>query len=129
MARKLQIKRGLKKDMPTLAEGELGFAKDEKKVYIGTGTENVPVTLKPEYAKLTMLASKWDKTTSKYSFEAEYPSDKYDIEVGPSDDATAEQMQAYGAALIPINSTANVAVAKGEIPTVDIPLVIKAVRK
>ena len=43
MARKLQIKRGLKKDMPTLAEGELGFAIDEKSVYIGTGTENIPV--------------------------------------------------------------------------------------
>lgn len=44
MARKLQIKRGLKKDMPTLAEGELGFAIDEKKVYIGTGSENVSVS-------------------------------------------------------------------------------------
>ena len=43
MARKLQIKRGKKANMPTLAEGELGFATDEKSVYIGTGTENVPV--------------------------------------------------------------------------------------
>lgn len=44
MARKLQIKRGQKKDMPQLAEGELGFAIDEKKVYIGTGSENVSVS-------------------------------------------------------------------------------------
>lgn len=43
MARKLQIKRGKKANMPTLAEGELGFATDEKSVYIGTGTENVSV--------------------------------------------------------------------------------------
>lgn len=45
MARKLQIKRGLKKNMPALAEGEMGFATDEKKVYVGTGTENVPVSI------------------------------------------------------------------------------------
>lgn len=44
MARKLQIKRGQKKDMPQLAEGELGFAIDEKKIYIGTGSENVSVS-------------------------------------------------------------------------------------
>lgn len=44
MARKLQIKRGQKKDMPQLAEGELGFALDEEAVYIGTGTKNVPIS-------------------------------------------------------------------------------------
>ena len=44
MARKLQIKLGRKANMPALAEGELGFATDEKKVYIGTGSENVPVS-------------------------------------------------------------------------------------
>lgn len=45
MARKLQIKRGQKANMPTLAEGELGFTTDEKKVYIGTGSENIPVSV------------------------------------------------------------------------------------
>lgn len=84
---------------------------------------------KATYTETVMLASKWNKTTSTYSFEDIYPAADYDIEIGPSDDATIEQMQAYGAALIPINSGANVAVAKGEIPTVDIPLAIKVVRK
>lgn len=41
MGRKLQIKRGLKKDLPTLAEGEFGITLDEPKVYIGTGNKNI----------------------------------------------------------------------------------------
>ena len=43
MSRKLQFKRGTKAKLPTLAEGEPGFVTDEKKLYIGTGTENVPM--------------------------------------------------------------------------------------
>lgn len=38
----IQIKRGKKENMPTLKEGELALATDEKKLYIGTGTENIP---------------------------------------------------------------------------------------
>lgn len=39
--RKLQLRRGPKIDLPTLAEGEPGFTTDENKLYIGTGTNNV----------------------------------------------------------------------------------------
>lgn len=38
MARKFQLKRGLKKDLPALAEGEPGFTTDEGGFYIGTGS-------------------------------------------------------------------------------------------
>ena len=38
----IQIKRGKKETMPTLKEGELALGTDEKKLYIGTGTENIP---------------------------------------------------------------------------------------
>lgn len=127
MARKLQIKRGQKKNMPVLAEGELGFALDEKTVYVGTGAENVQVGAKATYAKMTMLASGW--SNGSYSFEGTYPAAQYDLEIGPSDTATAEQMQAYGAALIPISTDSNIAIAKGEVPTIDIPLAIKVVKK
>ena len=43
MARKFQIKRGLKADMPTLAQGELGMTTDtgSEGLFIGTGTENI----------------------------------------------------------------------------------------
>lgn len=43
MARKLQLKRGLKKDLPQLAEGEPGFVTDEKVLYIGTQNGNQKV--------------------------------------------------------------------------------------
>lgn len=81
----------------------------------------------PTYTTSILLADGWD--AGQYSLESQYPSDQYDIEIGPSNDATTEQIQAYGAALIPINPGANIVIAKGEVPTVDIPLVIKAVRK
>lgn len=100
--------------------------------------DNVPDNAKAEIEgkenkatleEVAMLASKWNKATSTYSFEDTWPAARYDIEIGPSDDATAEQMQAYGAALIPINGSENVAVAKGEIPEIDIPIIVKVVRK
>ena len=43
MARTFQIKRGLKADMPTLAQGELGMttAPGSDGLLIGTGTETI----------------------------------------------------------------------------------------
>lgn len=43
MARKvlIQVRRGLEKDIGTLAVGELGYCEDTKKLYIGTATGNV----------------------------------------------------------------------------------------
>ena len=37
----LKIRRGLKVNLPTLAEGELGFCTDTKEVFIGTSSGNV----------------------------------------------------------------------------------------
>lgn len=99
------------------------------KVPDDTNTELGNKENKAEYEEVVMLASGWSQSAKTYSFETAYPSAQYDIEIGPSDDATAEQIQTYGAALIPISTSGNVAVAKGEIPTIDIPLAVKAVRK
>lgn len=43
MARKvlIQVRRGLEKDIGTLAVGELGYCEDTSKLYIGTATGNV----------------------------------------------------------------------------------------
>ncbi len=41
--RKLQLRRGLKANLPTLAQGELGYCTDSKEVYIGDGSENTLV--------------------------------------------------------------------------------------
>ena len=38
--RRLQLRRGKKADMPTLAVGEIAFTTDENKLYVGDGTTN-----------------------------------------------------------------------------------------
>ena len=50
MARKFQIKRGLKAGMPTLAQGELAMTIDSgsEGLFIGTGTENIELARKSD---------------------------------------------------------------------------------
>ena len=50
MARKFQIKRGLKATMPTLAQGEFAMTTDagSEGVFIGTGTENIELARKSD---------------------------------------------------------------------------------
>ena len=50
MARKFQIKRGLKAGMPTLAQGELAMTTDSgsEGLFIGTGTENIEIAKKSD---------------------------------------------------------------------------------
>lgn len=81
----------------------------------------------PTYASVNMLASFWTGNT--YSFEAAYPKDSYDISVEVAPSATAEQFEAFGSAMICGSADSNVATALGDAPTVDIPIIIKAVRK
>lgn len=129
MARKLQIKRGMKANMPTLAEGELGFAKDEKKVYIGTGAENVPVSVtRPTRAKSTMTAAGWNKTAKTYSFEDTYPHAQYDIEVAYAKTCTTEQLDAWNGAMLAGDIESNVVTALGDVPVVDIPIILEVVK-
>lgn len=45
----IQIKRGMKKDLPQLKDGELAFCRDTKELYVGSnGNENVSITKKIE---------------------------------------------------------------------------------
>ncbi len=43
MANKIQVKRGLKEDLPQLSVGEFGFCTDTDEVFIGNGEENVNI--------------------------------------------------------------------------------------
>lgn len=54
MANKIQIKRGLKFNLPVLSDGEFGLCTDTKEVFIGNAGENVDVT------KISQLAEKAD---------------------------------------------------------------------
>lgn len=82
---------------------------------------------KATYVSGTLLAASWVDNT--YSFEATYPFASYDIEIQPASTATAEQVEAYGGAMIVGNIDSNVATAKGDVPAVDIPIIIKVVAK
>lgn len=65
----------------------------------------------------------------KYSFETQYPTNKYDITVEPDGDKiTAEGYKAWGA-LKPTGSINNVLIAKGKIPAVDIAVILRVVEK
>ena len=81
----------------------------------------------PTYTEATMTASAWSGNT--YSFEATYPKDSYDISIEVAPTATAEQFEAFGGAMICGSADSNIATAIGDVPTIDIPIIIKVVAK
>ena len=151
-----------KRQRPTLAEGELGFATDEKKVYVGTGSENIEVSAvtkadvglgnvdntsdadkpvseavrtalndksnKPSYVKATMTAAGWNKTTKTYSFESTYPHAQYDIEIAYAKTCTSAQLDAWNGAMLAGDIESNVVTALGDVPAVDIPIIVEVVK-
>lgn len=87
------------------------------------------VALKPTITTATLLASNWDSTAKTYSFEATYPSARYDIEVEINGDScTDEQLEAWVAAK-PLSSSTNKINAKGDVPSVDIPIILTVTPK
>jgi len=70
-SKRIQIKRGLKEDLPDLSEGEYGLCTDTKEVYIGTATStNIKMatsddigTLSAELGDITLLETT-DKTSA-----------------------------------------------------------------
>lgn len=83
--------------------------------------------VKPSFVTATMTASGW--AGNAYSFEGTYPKESYDISIEVAPTATAEQFEAFGGAMICGNAAENVATALGDVPTVDIPIIIKVVAK
>ena len=49
MSQTIQVKRGLKADLPILASGEFGFCTDTKEIYVGNGAVNNAVGTKSTY--------------------------------------------------------------------------------
>ena len=82
---------------------------------------------KPTTATVTMSSSGWSNGT--YSFEGTYPVATYDIEIALDSTATSAQVEAFNGALIVGSATSNIVKAYGIVPTVDIPIVIKVVKK
>ena len=82
---------------------------------------------KPTTATITMSASGW--SNGEYSFESTYPVSTYDIEIALDSTATSVQVEAFNGALIVGSTTSNIIKAYGDVPTVDIPVIVKAVIK
>lgn len=81
------------------------------------------------YIEKTMNSGSWDLTEKTYSFETEYPSNQYDVELNPSKTMTAAQLDAWNAAMITGDPVNNVFTALGDVPTVNIPVFLKVVKK
>lgn len=109
-----------KKDDLVVAVNEVNkLAKDNK-----TNVEKLVAS----YAEVTLETGKWSEQT--YSLEATYPSSTYDIEIELSGNATKDIAKVWGK-VIPVESPdgKNIIKALGTIPTINIPIRVKAVKK
>ena len=73
-----------------------------------------------------LAASKWSGNT--YSFEAEYPFAAYELEVAIGS-ASSEQYDAFCEAKPIGSATSNVITALGNVPTIDIPVILEVIKK
>ena len=96
---------------------------DKTEVSKIAGKEN-----KATFSLYTILASGWSAEGT-YSFETLYPVASYDLEISLSENTTVEQAEAFVGALIVGSSTTNVIKALGDVPIVDIEVLVKVVAK
>lgn len=106
-------------------------ARDEAQEIVGgdyaTRTELNTKENKATITTATLLASGWSDGT--YSFETDYPEATYNLEIALDSTATTAQAEAFNGAQIAGSATSNTIKAYGIVPTVDIPIVLKVVRK
>ena len=82
---------------------------------------------KPTFSQYTILTSGWSGGV--YSFESAFPSATYDIEIELDSTATESQVEAWSGAKPTAVFGTNTMKALGDVPTVDIPVIVKAVVK
>ena len=75
----------------------------------------------------TIQSSKWSNGV--YSFESSFPSAALDIEIELDSTATESQVEAWSSAKVTAVFGTNTMKALGDVPTVDIPVIVKAVMK
>ena len=81
-----------------------------------------------ESVKTTLFAKSW-LSTKVYTFEKDYPHDKFDIKITPADTCTIQQFDAFGSAKMVGSVDRNVYTALGSVPTIDIPIILTKVVK
>lgn len=75
------------------------------------------------YTTVALTAANW--SINEYSFESTYPASKYDLEVQIAPSATLTQASAFSSGCICGNATTNVLKALGNVPSIDIPIILK----
>lgn len=81
----------------------------------------------PTFSQYTISASGWSDGI--YSFESNFPSWRYDIEIELDSTATEAQVEAWSSAKPTAVFDTNTMKALGDVPTVDIPVIVKKVIK
>lgn len=82
---------------------------------------------KPTFSQYTILTSGW--SSGVYSFESAFPSATCDIEIELDSTATESQVEAWSSAKVTSVFGTNTMKALGDVPTVDIPVIVKKVIK
>ena len=77
----------------------------------------------PQFLQEVIRADAWSDGV--YSFESDFPNMLYDIEVELDSAATSEQLEAWSNAKVTSVFETNTMKALGDIPTVDIPVIVK----
>ena len=80
------------------------------------------------YSTVTLNASSWTNSNT-YSLESSYPAATYDLTIGPDYSMTEDQYNAAAACKMTCNGSSNVIKALGGKPSIDIPVMIHAIRK
>lgn len=81
----------------------------------------------PEFSQYTILTAGWNANTKVYSFESDFPSEICDIEIELDSTATESQVEAWSNAKPTAVFGANNIKALGDVPSVDIPVIVKKV--
>ena len=119
------------KNSAELAKVAAEKARDEAQEAVGgdfaTKTELNTKENKATITTATLLLSGWNDGT--YSFETDYPEATYNLEIALDSTATTAQAEAFNGAQIVGSATSNIIKAYGDVPTVDIPIILKVVTK
>ena len=81
----------------------------------------------PTFSQYTILTSGW--SSGVYSFESDFPNATCDIEIELDSTATESQVEAWSGAKPTAVFGTNTMKALGDVPTVDIPVIVKKVMK
>ena len=116
-----------KKDNLVNAMNEVKALADKNKTDLGNTNTEVG-KLKATYAEVTLISTSWSEQT--YSFESTYPSNTYDIEIELSGNANKDIAKVWGKTIpVPSPDGKNIIKALGTVPTINIPIRVKVVKK